>query len=161
MIRQCSDADISAIEAIINDAAQAYRGAIPSDCWREPYMPRDELLREIAAGVQFWGWEESRSLIGVMGIQQVKDAMLIRHAYVLSAYQNRGIGGQLLDLMIGRASGQLLVGTWSAAQWAIRFYEAHGFLLVSVEEKDLLLDQYWMISPRQRDTSVVLRYAWR
>lgn len=159
MIRQCSNADIPVIETIINEAAQAYCGVIPSDCWHEPYMPRHELLDEIAAGVQFWGWDDSGSLIGVMGSQKVNDATLIRHAYVLSAHQNRGIGSELLKQLVGQSSGQLLVGTWAAAEWAIRFYQRHGFRLVSTEEKDRLLNTYWKISPRQRETSVVLRYV--
>ena len=158
MIRQCGDADLSVIAMIINDAAEKYRGAIPDDCWHEPYMPRPELLSEIAAGVRFWGWADSGSLVGVMGIQQVRDATLIRHAYVLSRLQGRGIGGTLLDLLMGQADGQMLVGTWAAAEWAVRFYERHGFHLVSPEEKDFLLMRYWRISDRQRETSVVLRY---
>ena len=158
MIRQCSDADLSAIGVIINEAAEKYRNAIPDDCWHEPYMPQPELLSETAAGVRFWGWEDSGSLVGVMGIQPVRDATLIRHAYVLSRHQGRGIGGALLDLLIGQADGQLLVGTWAAADWAIRFYQQHGFRLVPPEEKDFLLTTYWRISDRQRETSVVLRY---
>ncbi len=161
MIRPCSDTDISVIDAIINQAAQAYKGAIPPDCWHEPYMPRAELLAEIAAGVQFWGWEDSGALIGVMGIQKVRDATLVRHAYVLSAHQGRGIGGALLQALVSRTNnGQLLVGTWAAAEWAIRFYQRHGFRLVQTrEEKDRLLDSYWTIPARQRETSVVLVYA--
>lgn len=159
MIRKCTDADTPAIETIVNDAAKAYRNAIPADCLHEPYMPRQELLAEIAAGVQFWGWEDAGSLIGVMGIQKVRNATLIRHAYVLTAHQSRGIGGKLLDMLIAQASGPLLVGTWAAAEWAIRFYQHHGFRLVSREEKDRLLNTYWKIPDRQRETSVVLTYA--
>ena len=160
MIRQCNDDDISAIDAIINEAAEAYRNVIPSDCWHEPYMPRRELLAEIAAGVNFWGWQDAGSLIGVMGIQKVKDATLIRHAYVRPAHQSRGIGGALLKALTDRANGTLLVGTWAAAQWAIRFYQRHGFRLISnVEEKDRLLSAYWNISPRQQETSVVLVFG--
>ena len=161
MIRQCSDLDIPAIEAIINEAARAYRGVIPPDCWHEPYMPERELLAEIGAGVQFWGWEDLGSLFGVMGIQKVNDATLIRHAYVLSAHQGRGIGGALLEELVRQSSGQLLVGTWAAAEWAIRFYHRHGFRLVSTEDKDRLLRTYWKISQRQRETSVVLAYIGR
>lgn len=156
MIRPCGDADVPFIETIINEAARAYEGFIPVDCWHEPYMPQAELLTEIAAGVQFWGWDDSGTLIGVMGVQKVRDATLIRHAYVLSAHQGRGIGGALLAALVRQSSGQLLVGTWSAAEWAIRFYERHGFRLVPTEEKDRLLDKYWRISRRQRETSVVL-----
>jgi GNAT superfamily N-acetyltransferase len=159
MIRPCGETDVPFIEVIISDAARAYEGVIPSDCWHEPYMPRAELLSEIAAGVQFWGWEDSGSLIGVMGIQKVGDATLIRHAYVLSSYQGRGIGGALLAALVRRSSGQLLVGTWAAAEWAIRFYQRHAFCLVPTGEKDRLLSTYWKISQRQRETSVVLRYA--
>lgn len=159
MIRPCTDADTPVIEAIINEAAQAYQGAIPADCWHQPYMPRHELLAEIAAGVRFWGWEEAGSLLGVMGIQRVQDATLIRHAYVRTAHQTQGIGGALLDLLVDQSSGRLLVGTWADAEWAIRFYQRHGFRLVPAEEKDRLLDTYWKISPRQRETSVVLIYA--
>jgi len=159
MIRPCSHADVPFIEAIINEAAQAYHGIIPADCWHEPYMSRSELLAEIADGVQFWGFEDSGSLIGVMGIQKVCDATLIRHAYVLSAHQGRGIGAALLAALIKQSSSQLLVGTWAAAVWAIRFYERHGFRLVSLEEKDQLLTTYWKISQRQRETSVVLTYS--
>ena len=159
MIRKCTDADTPVIEAIVNDAARAYRNAVPADCLHDPYMPRHELLAEIAAGVQFWGWEEAGSLIGVMGIQEVRDATLIRHAYVLTAHQGRGIGGALLDALVDQSSGPLLVGTWAAAEWAIRLYQRHGFRLVSSEEKDRLLNTYWKISDRQRETSVVLTFA--
>ena len=160
MIRQCSDAYIPAIEAIINEAAKAYQGVVPPDCWHEPYMPRHELLAEIAAGVHFWGWvEDPDLLVGVMGIQKVHDATLIRHAYVLTAHQRRGIGAALLDTLVGQASGQLLVGTWAAATWAVRFYERHGFRLVPQAEKDRLLATYWKISRRQQETSVVLAFT--
>jgi len=159
MIRPCSGAEVPAIETIINEAARAYEGVIPADCWHEPYMPRAELLGEIAAGVQFWGWDDSGALIGVMGIQKVCDATLIRHAYVRSGHQNRGIGSVLLAALVRQSSDQLLVGTWAAAEWAIRFYQRHGFRLVPTEEKDRLLSTYWKISQRQRETSVVLVYA--
>jgi GNAT superfamily N-acetyltransferase len=159
MIRRCSDADFAAIEAIINEAAEAYRGVIPADCWHEPYMTRSELMSEIAAGINFWGWDESGALAGVMGLQQVGDATLIRHAYVLPAHQGRGIGGALLKMFADQTAGPLLVGTWAAAEWAIRFYERHGFRMVSTEEKDRLLETYWSIPSRQRETSVVLVHA--
>src|SRR2546428_8120260 len=119
MIRRCRNDDIPVIHGIINDAAEAYRGVIPADCWHEPYMPRDELLAEMAAGVQFWGWEDSGALIAIMGIQTVRDATLIRHAYVLSVNQSRGIGAALLAALVQQSSGKLLVGTWAAAEWAI------------------------------------------
>jgi len=159
MIRPCTDADIPVIETIVNEAAEAYRQVIPPDCWHEPYMPSQELLAEIADGVKFWGWEDSGALIGVMGIQKVADATLIRHAYVRPVGQSRGIGGALLAALVSQSNGQLLVGTWAAAEWAIRFYQRHGFRLVSSEEKDRLLNTYWKISPRQRDTSVVLTFV--
>lgn len=159
MIRRCTRDDIDAIEVIINQAAQAYRGVIPPDCWHEPYMPRRELLEAIAAGVDFWGWEDEGALQGVMGIQTVADATLIRHAYVRPGQQGRGIGGALLDSLTSKASGKLLVGTWAAAEWAIRLYQRHGFRLVGPDEKDRLLSTYWKISPRQKETSVVLAFA--
>jgi len=159
MIRPCTDADIPVVEAIVNEAAQRYKGAIPADCWHEPYMPRAELLAEIAAGVNFSGWEEAGALVGVMGIQKVRDATLIRHAYVRSSHQGRGIGGALLATLAVQATRPLLVGTWAAATWAIRFYERHGFRQVSPAEKDRLLSIYWTISPRQQETSVVLMHS--
>ena len=156
MIRDCTDADIPAIESIINDAAVAYRGVIPADRWHEPYMSHAELLGEIAAGVRFSGWEDNGTLTGVMGIQRVRDATLIRHAYVRPEQQHRGVGSALMKEFIARSDGPLLVGTWAAATWAIRFYERQGFRLVSEQEKDRLLDTYWKIPPRQKQTSVVL-----
>ena len=145
------------IASIINDAAEACRNVIPADCWHQPYMSRAKLLNEIAAGVTFSGWEEAGALVGVMGLQTVKDATLIRHAYVLPRRQGQGIGSALLNALAGQHHGLLLVGTWAAASWAIRLCERHGFQLVWLEEKDRLLDTYWTISPRQRETSVVLR----
>jgi N-acetylglutamate synthase-like GNAT family acetyltransferase len=156
MIRACTSADIPVIDAIINEAAEKYRGVIPADCWHEPYMSRRELESEIAAGVRFSGWEEAGALVGVMGVQQVKDATLIRHAYVRTAQQGRGIGGKLLNELAARVTGPLLIGTWADASWAIRFYQGHGFQLMPVEEKNRLLGIYWTIPDRQRDTSVVL-----
>lgn len=162
MIRACTDADVAVIESVINKAAQRYCGVIPADCWHEPYMPLTELADEIAAGVQFWGWQEGPgTLVAVMGAQKVHDATLIRHAYVLPSHQGRGVGRGLLQLLIGQSSGQLLVGTWAAAEWAIRFYQQHGFQLVSPEEKDQLVKRYWTISERQQQTSVVLKYLRR
>lgn len=156
MIRRCTAADLAAIDAIINEAAEKYRGVIPADCWHEPYMSRAELEREIAAGVNFSGWEEAGELVGVMGVQRVKDATLIRHAYVRAAQQGKGIGGKLLNAFSTQVEGRLLIGTWADASWAIRFYQGHGFRLVPHEEKNRLLNTYWNIPPRQRDTSVVL-----
>jgi GNAT superfamily N-acetyltransferase len=156
MIRRCVDADFPAIEAVINEAARAYRGIIPPDCWHEPYMTSAALKAEIEAGVHFWGWEDCGALIGVMGIQHVRDVTLIRHAYVRATYQHRGIGGALLSALADQARGPLLVGTWAAAAWAVRFYERHGFRLASPAEKDRLLSTYWSIPLRQKETSVVL-----
>lgn len=156
MIRRCTDADIPRMDAIINEAAQAYRGVIPVDCWHEPYMSEAQLRAEIASGVVFRGCEEHGNLIGVMGLQDVKDVTLIRHAYVLSEHQGRGIGGALMKHLAAQAKRPLLVGTWAAAHWAIRFYERHGFRLVTPDEKDRLLGTYWSIPDRQRETSVVL-----
>ena len=159
MIRRCTDDDVPAMDVIINEAASAYRGVIPADCWHEPYMKRSDLVAEIAAGVEFWGWDDAGVLAGVMGLQHVRDVTLIRHAYVRPLHQGRGIGGALLTELAGRTAGALLVGTWASAQWAIRFYERHGFRLVGAEEKDRLLSDYWNISSRQRQTSVVLTRA--
>jgi GNAT superfamily N-acetyltransferase len=156
VIRRCTAADVPAIHAIINEAAEAYRGVIPADCWHEPYMSTEALAAELAAGVEFSGWERNGELLGVMGLQVVRDVTLIRHAYVRRANQGEGIGGALLDALRAQSTSRLLVGTWADAQWAIRFYERHRFQLVPAEEKDRLLDAYWNIPPRQRDTSVVL-----
>jgi N-acetylglutamate synthase-like GNAT family acetyltransferase len=156
MIRDCTEADVDDIAAIVNEAALAYRGVIAADCWHEPYMSRSELLSEMAAGVRFSGREEAGKLVGVMGLQKVREATLIRHAYVRTSHQGRGVGGELMRSLSARTQGSLLVGTWAAATWAIRFYELHGFRLVSPEEKDRLLETYWTIPARQRETSVVL-----
>jgi N-acetylglutamate synthase-like GNAT family acetyltransferase len=158
MIRPCTDSDVENIFAIVNDAAQAYRGVIPADRWHEPYMPLDELKAEMAQGVKFWGFEEGNQLTGVMGMQPVKDVTLIRHAYVRTKMRNRGIGGKLLAHLLGQISGRILVGTWKAAGWAVRFYEERGFQLVGEDEKNRLLKTYWNIPGRQIETSVVLVY---
>lgn len=157
VIRQCKASDITDIFEIVNDAAQAYKGVIPADCWNEPYMPLTELQHEIDQGVVFWGYEDNAKLQGVMGLQPVDDVMLIRHAYVRTAKRNQGIGGMLIVYLKGLTTKPLLIGTWAAADWAIRFYEKHGFQLISsVEKKDSLLRKYWRISERQVETSVVL-----
>ena len=140
----------------MNAAADAYRGVIPADCWHEPYMPREELDGEIDAGVEFWGYEAGGELVGVMGIQSVDDVDLIRHAYVAPGTQRRGIGSALLERLRPPAGRPLLVGTWAAADWAIRFYERHGFELVTRDRTAELLRTYWDISDRQIETSVVL-----
>lgn len=157
MIKECRKADLQTIAAIINDGARAYEGVIPADCFHNPYMPTEKLASEMSAGVVFWGWYESGLLAGVMGLQAVRDVTLIRHAYVRTAYQGKGIGSGLLNHLLAKVSGTILVGTWAAASWAIRLYERHGFELTGSEEKDRLLDSYWQIPARQRDTSVVLK----
>jgi len=156
MIRRCDKRDFEQIWTIINDGAQAYKGTIPADRWAEPYMSTEKLQHEIDDGVVFWGYEEAATLLGVMGIQQVQDVTLVRHAYVRTGSQNRGIGRQLLFHLQGLASGPMLIGTWADALWAIRFYEANGFQAVSPQEKDRLLKRYWSIPERQIETSVVL-----
>ena len=156
MIRQCRQSDFEAMYAVINDAAQAYRGVIPADRWKEPYMSRDYLNHEIDDGVAFSGYEENGDLIGVMGIQDVQDVTLIRHAYVLTVHRGKGIGGKLLSELKQKTSGPTLVGTWKAADWAVRFYEKHGYRLVTEQQKEQLLRKYWKIPERQVETSVVL-----
>ena len=156
MIRQLDSSDFETIHTIINDAAQAYKGAIPSSCWKEPYMSKEELTHEMDHGVRFWGYEEDTELVAVMGIQDVQDVTLFRHAYVLTSRRNQGIGGKLLSFLRGLTSRPLLVGTWADAHWAIRFYERHGFRLVSREEKDRLLRKYWSVPKHQIENSVVL-----
>ncbi len=156
MIRKCAIDEFDTIYTIINDAAQAYKGVIPADCWKEPYMPKEELQNEINAGVLFWGYYEAGELVGVMGIQHVQDVSLIRHAYVRTAKQRQGIGGKLLSYLISETTRPMLVGTWRAAVWAVRFYEQRGFKLVSEEEKERLLKKYWTVPERQIETSVVL-----
>ena len=149
--------DSEAIGAVINDAALAYRGIIPADRWHEPYMPREELRSELRAGVKFFCIRRDGRAIGVMGLQRVADVALIRHAYTLSSEQGSGIGTRLLEHLKGQADRPLLVGTWKAATWAVRFYERRGFRLVSEDEKGRLLRRYWTIPERQIDESVVLR----
>jgi GNAT superfamily N-acetyltransferase len=155
-VRPCRDDERPAIVAIVNAAAEAYRGVIPADRWRQPYMPPEELDEEIAAGVVFWGYEADGALTGIMGIQAVRDVDLIRHAYVSPASQGQGIGGALLERLAGSATRPMLAGTWAAAGWAIGFYRRHGFEQVSPERKDELLRTYWTIPERQIETSVVL-----
>lgn len=155
-IRRCREDESAAILAIINAAAEAYRGVIPADRWHEPYMPAAELAAEKAAGVVFWGNELDGQLAGVMGIQPVQEVHLIRHAYVLPSFQRTGAGGALLDHLRRSTPGTMLVGTWAAAIWAIRFYERHEFRRVSDEARQRLLRRYWTIPDRQIETSVVL-----
>ncbi|MHB8780223.1 MAG: GNAT family N-acetyltransferase [Candidatus Geothermincolia bacterium] len=157
MIRRCRRGEAEAILGVINDAAEAYRGVIPDDRFKEPYFSRRELSEASMAGVAFWGYEEEGELIGVMGIQPLSGVTLIRHAYVRTARRRQGIGSELMRHLSERAAGTLLVGTWAAAAWAIDFYRRHGFEQVETGEKDRLLRLYWDIPERQVETSVVLR----
>lgn len=155
-IRICTNNDFESIFVIINEAAQAYKGVIPADCWHEPYMSQGYLQHEIDAGVIFWGYEMDGELIGVMGIQDVKDVTLIRHAYVKTPKRGKGFGGKLITHLKSIVKRPALVGTWAAAVWAVRFYESYGFRLVSWDQKEHLLRKYWSIPERQTRTSVVL-----
>jgi len=150
------DDEKGAILAIVNAAAEVYRGVIPADRWHDPYMPAEELDGELAAGVVFWGCELDGELVGVMGIQRVRDVDLIRHAYVAPEHQRKGIGAALLEHIAQSATRRMLVGTWAAAEWAIAFYSRNGFELLSREEGAELLRTYWTIPDRQTETSVVL-----
>jgi GNAT superfamily N-acetyltransferase len=156
-IRPCADTDFDAMYAVINAAATAYAGVIPADRYHVPYMSAEELRGEITAGVRFWGWCDPEGLSGVMGVQDVRDVTLIRHAYVMPDRQGVGIGSRLLTHLLSLPHRPLLVGTWADANWAICFYERHGFRLVTQREKDRLLRRYWSIPERQVDTSVVLQ----
>ncbi|UCH25842.1 MAG: GNAT family N-acetyltransferase [Trueperaceae bacterium] len=153
-IRRCTPADFGAILEIINDGAQAYRGVIPEDRWHEPYMSARELEQEIAAGVVFWGYQQL--LLGVMGIQDKGDVTLIRHAYVRTEAQGRGVGTALLKQLEVMTHTPILIGTWAAATWAIAFYQKNGYSLIPEAEKTALLHTYWSIPERQVETSVVL-----
>jgi GNAT superfamily N-acetyltransferase len=155
-IRRCRIDERPALLRIINRAAEAYRGVIPADCWHEPYMPAQDLAHEMLAGVEFWGYELNGELVGVMGMQAVRDVDLIRHAYVIGDQQRRGVGAALIRHLRATSARQMLVGTWSAATWAIRFYQRNGFELQSPDGGKALLGTYWKISARQLETSVVL-----
>jgi len=155
-VRRCADSDRAAVLAIINEAAQAYRGAIPGDRWRDPYMPDEELAAEMRAGVRFWGLERAGALVGVMGMQRVVDVTLIRHAYVRPCAQRSGVGGILLRHLMAMAEKPVLVGTWAAASWAIGFYQRHGFHLLDASTAHPLMRKYWRIPERQVESSVVL-----
>jgi N-acetylglutamate synthase-like GNAT family acetyltransferase len=148
--------DVEEIYLIINDAARAYKGVIPDDRYHEPYMSMEELNHEISDGVEFWGYEENNKLLGVMGIQDKKEVSLIRHAYVRTNQRNSGIGTKLLSHLTTLTNQPILIGTWEAADWAIRFYLKNGFTLVLPDEKKKLLKTYWNIPERQIETSVVL-----
>jgi N-acetylglutamate synthase-like GNAT family acetyltransferase len=155
-IRRSTPADVPVIFAIVNDAAQAYRGVIPVDRWHEPYMPMEELEREIAAGVQFWLVEDEGKVVGVMGIQDKGEVALVRHAYTATAAQRKGVGTRLLRHVERLVDKPVLIGTWADASWAIDFYKRNGYTVVSAAEKERLLRRYWSIPVRQIETSVVL-----
>ena len=157
MISEYKKTDTSKILYIINDASLRYKGVIPDDCWHEPYMPEKELIDEFNAGVRMYGYHHKNTLIGVIGIQEVKDVILIRHAYTLTAYQGKGTGSALLEFLLNKnQNSRLLIGTWRNAKWAIRFYEKFGFVLHAKEESSLLLKKYWNIPSKQIENSVVL-----
>jgi GNAT superfamily N-acetyltransferase len=157
MILKLTNDDFQNILSIINESALAYKGKIPADCWKEPYMPPEELKREIQSGVHFYGFFENDVLVAVMGIQQVYDLTLIRHAYTLTHQQRKGLGEKLLNHLLSLAKTQrILVGTWETASWAVKFYQKHGFRLLSREETNKLLKKYWCIPERQIETSIVL-----
>lgn len=156
VIVSLAEGEVATACDIVNESAMAYKGVIPSDCWHEPYMPLAHLKSEIAKGVRFYGCHLGEELVGVMGIQDVKDVTLIRHAYIRTAYRSRGIGRALLQRVAGLTERPILVGAWKDAVWAVRFYQHNGFTLLDPSTKNRLLDTYWTIAPRQRDESVVL-----
>lgn len=158
MIRGLLPNELKSMFFVINEAAEAYRGVIPNDRWKEPYLSISEIKREIEQGVKFYGLWKDNLLVAVMGIQPVNNVTLIRHSYVLPNYQRKGVGKKLLVYLLSLVqTSEVLVGTWEAAKWAIRFYENQGFRLVSNEEKDRFLRKYWNIPERQIETSVVLK----
>jgi len=157
MIREYKQTDTSIILDIINDASLKYKGIIPNDCWKEPYMSEQELINEFSDGVRMYGYHMDNKLIGVIGFQEVKDVILIRHAYTLSSYQNKGAGSALIKYLLKKNNdSRLLVGTWKDAIWAIQFYLKFGFILHTKENTTLLLKKYWKIPTKQIENSVVL-----
>ena len=157
MISEYTKSEASKILHIINDASLRYKGVIPDDCWHEPYMSIQELIDELNDGVRMYGYHDNNKLIGVIGIQKVKDVILIRHAYTLIFYQNKGTGSAMLEYLLKKnQNSRLLVGTWKDAEWAIRFYEKFDFILHGKEQSTLLLKKYWKISSKQIKNSVVL-----
>ena len=157
MIKECTESEYSEILYIINDAAERYRNVIPDDCWKEPYMPERELLNAFEEKVQMFGYMQDDKLISVMGFQKIMDVVLIRHAYTLTEYQGKGIGSSLLEYLLDKnKDSRLLVGTWSDAKWAIRFYKKFGFVLHEKEEANFLLEKYWNIPQKQIEYSIVL-----
>jgi GNAT superfamily N-acetyltransferase len=162
MISPCGSVDMPVIFEIINESAHAYKGVIPADLWHQPYMPMAELVSEISKGVRFYGYYACDRLVGVMGIQEVKDVTLIRHAYVRTGCRGKGIGGKLLTHLNQLTGRPVLIGTWKAATWAIRFYEKNGFALLSEEDKNRLLKIYWTVPDRQIEESIILAdQRWR
>ncbi len=163
MIRRCEPSEFEVVWEIINEGASAYKGVIPEDCWHEPYMPVEDLRREMNEGVTFWGFEQDGNIAGVMGLQSVRDVALIRHAYVRTKSQKLGIGAQLLSHLRVLTDAPVLIGTCADASWAIRFYQKHGFRMVAEDAKVRLLGLYWNIPRRQVETSVVLAdpKAWK
>ena len=157
MISEYTKSDTSKILDIINDASLKYKGIIPDNCWQEPYMSKHELIDEFNNGVLMYGYHDNNKLIGVIGIQEVKDVILIRHAYTLTSYQNKGAGSAMLEYLLKKnQNSRLLVGTWKKAEWAIRFYEKFDFILHAKEQSALLLKKYWKIPSKQIKNSVVL-----
>jgi N-acetylglutamate synthase-like GNAT family acetyltransferase len=157
LISKLAASDFAEVLSVVNDAAEAYRGVIPLDCWHEPYMTAQELQEEVASGVQFYGYKENGALVGIMGIQRVKDVTLIRHAYVRTTQQRNGVGQKLLTHLTTLANTpQILVGTWTTAWWAVRFYKKNGFEIIPKESR-AKLRQYWNIPDRQAENSVVLK----
>jgi len=157
MITECSKNDITKILYIINDAALKYKGIIPNDCWREPYMLKQKLVNEFTSGIRMFGYFKKNKLVGVMGIQELKEVTLIRHAYTLTSYQGTGIGKSLLQYLLEiNQNNCLLVGTWRDATWAIKFYQKFGFILHTKETTEQLLKKYWRIPPKQIENSIVL-----
>jgi GNAT superfamily N-acetyltransferase len=157
MISEYNKTDASKILHIINDASLRYKGIIPDDCWHEPYMPKQELIDEFSDGVCMYGYHHNNILIGVIGIQEVKDVILIRHAYTLTTFQGKGTGSALLEYLLKKnQNSRLLVGTWRNAKWAIRFYEKFGFILHAKDQSTLLLKKYWKLPSKQIENSVVL-----
>ena len=157
MISEYTKSETSKILHVINDASLKYKGIIPNDCWHEPYMSEQELIAEFSDGVRMFGYHQDNKLIGVIGIQEAKDAILIRHAYTLTSYQSKGTGSVLLEYLLKKnKNSRLLVGTWRNATWAIRFYEKFGFIFHTKEQSTLLLKKYWKIPSKQIKNSVVL-----
>ena len=157
MISEYTKSDTSKILHIINDASLKYKGIIPDNCWQEPYMSEKELIDEFNDGVRMYGYHDNNKLIGVIGVQEVKDVILIRHAYTLTSYQNKGTGSAMLEYLLKKnQNSRLLVGTWKNAEWAIRFYEKFDFILHGKEQSTLLLKKYWKIPSKQIKNSVVL-----